>query len=113
MNKRKYRSIDVNENVEILDCYKIEIKDNKIQEVKDKIFKKFCSIENNVLNEGKQFKEDRHKPSNYPKIVNYHCKNYRKYEKTRNSLFCNTLLKRKEDKNSIYYILEKIIKKNV
>ena len=108
LNKRKYLSIDFNENVELIDNnIAIEKKDNDILVVKDKIFKKPCNIENKVLYEGKQFKEDRHKPSNYPKIVNYRCINYRKYEKTRNSLFCNALLKRKEDKKSIYYILEK------
>ena len=39
--------------------------------------------------------------------MNYRCINYRKKEKTRNSFFCNPILKRKEDKKSIYYILEK------
>ena len=108
LKKRKYLPIDVNENVELIDNNNtIEIKDNHILEVKDKIFKKPCEIENKVLYEGKQFKEDRHKPSNYPININYRCINYRKNEKTRNSLFCNALLKRKEDEKYIYYILEK------
>ena len=43
--------------------------------------------------------------------MNYRCINYRKNEKTRTSLFCNALLKRKEGKKSIYYTLEKFYSK--
>ena len=40
-------------------------------------------------------------------IIGYRCTNYIKNQRTRNSQFCNSLLKRKTEKNTINYILEK------
>ena len=55
----------------------------------------------------KTFIKERHQPKNFPAIINYRCKNQRKNEHLKNSNFCNALIKRKKDKNNIYYILEK------
>lgn len=43
-------------------------------------------------------------PSNYPKIINYRCAHYRKNQRKR---IVYALLKRKEEQNLVYYILEK------
>lgn len=50
---------------------------------------------------------DNHKNKNYPKIINYRCINYRKNERNRTSQFCNALVKRKIEKDIIFYVLEK------
>ncbi len=76
-------------------------------EVKDKVFKNTEEIKENILYEGKTFIKERHQPKNFPAIINYRCKYQRKNEHLKNSNFCNALIKRKKDKNNIYYILEK------
>ena len=66
-----------------------------------------CSIEKTILYDGKKFVKDRHQNNDYPKIINYRCIYYRKNESKRQSLFCNALVKRKEGKNFVYFILDK------
>ena len=98
--------IDVEENIEIKSP--INIDENKgIIEVKNRKFNKFSLIEKRVLYDGKEFYEDPHKPNKYPKIIYYRCCNYRKNERLLKNQFCNALLKRKEEKDNIYFILEK------
>ena len=106
-SKKKYLLIEVDEDIDINEVNENNNKEPFISEVKDKIFKTNQLIEKIIKYDGKQFNEDRHKTSDYPKTVNYRCINYRKYEKTRKSPFCNALLKRKEDKNTHYFKLEK------
>ena len=81
----------------------------ELLEVKDKIFKsnKNNIVENSVYYDEKLFKKDRHQLNNYPNIVKYRCKNYRKKERNINTTFCPALLKKKIDKKNYYYILEK------
>ena len=106
IHKKKYLMIDVEENIEIKSP--INIDENKgIIEVKNRKFNKFSLIEKRVLYDGKEFYEDPHKPNKYPKIINYRCCNYRKNERLLKNQFCNALLKRKEEKDNIYFILEK------
>ena len=40
-------------------------------------------------------------------IINYRCVYYRKDERNRNTQFCNVLLKKKQEKKLIYFVLEK------
>ena len=82
-------------------------KDNIIKEVKEKKYNMPCSIEKTILYDGKKFVKDRHQNNDYPKIINYRCIYYRKNESKRQSLFCNALVKRKEGKNFVYFILDK------
>ena len=76
-------------------------------EVKNRQFKIPCKIESKLLYDGHVFNKDTHKPSQYQKIINYRCVNYRKNERRRSTQFCNALLKRKEENKMIYYSLEK------
>ena len=62
---------------------------------------------------GKLFIEERHKNKEYPNVITYRCKNQRKNERLIHSYFCNAIVKRKIDKDKCFYILEKIIVKNV
>ena len=103
---KKYKSIDVEENLENI-LKEQEIREEGKIDVKNKKFKKPCEIENNIIYDGKDFYLDSHQNSKYPTESNYRCKNYRKDQRIRKKLFCNTLLKRKEDGKIIYYNLEK------
>ena len=76
-------------------------------EVKNRQFKIPCKIESKLLYDGHVFNKDTHKPSQYQKIINYRCVNYRKNERQRSTQFCNALLKRKEENKMIYYSLAK------
>ena len=105
--RKKNLPIEVDEDIDINEVNENNNKEPFISEIKDKLFKTNQLIEKIIKYDGKQFNEDRHKTSDYPKTVNYRCINYRKYEKTRKSPFCNALLKRKEDKNTHYFKLEK------
>ena len=82
---------------------------NEIVEVKDQIYKNLNNdnIEEKIYYDGKLFKKDWLQNSKlYPNIVKYRCKNYRKREKTRNTTFCNALIKRKTENKKYYFILE-------
>ena len=52
------------------------------------------------------FVKDRHQSKVNSDIINYRCKNYRKYENQKNGNLCNTLAKRKKIKDIIIYELE-------
>ena len=89
----------------------INISENKhiynkeyLLEVKDKIFKDPDEIKDNILYNGKLFIKERHQTKKFPDIINYRCKNQRKYENKIGGNFCNALLKRKKEKKYIYYI---------
>ena len=105
---KKYTSIEVEEDIRTNKDNKDEIEDNIILEVKNRKFDKINKIEKIILYDGKKFTEDRHQNKNYPQIINYRCINYRKFENKRKALFCNALVKRKEEKKIIYYTLEKM-----
>ena len=105
--QKKYLPIEVEEEIDINEGNENNNEGPFILEVKDKIFKSNQTVEKKLKYNGKLFNEDRHKTSDYPKTVNYRCINYRKFEKSRKSPFCNALLKRKGDKKNIYYKLEK------
>ena len=104
---KKYTSIEVEENEIINQELNDNNKDNIIKEVKEKKYNMPCSIEKTILYDGKKFVKDRHQNNDYPKIINYRCIYYRKNESKRQSLFCNALVKRKEGKNFVYFILDK------
>ena len=102
--RSKAYTIEIEENLELNANYiynETKEKDSPM-EVKDKVFKN-----TDILYEGKTFIKERHQPKNFPAIINYRCKYQRKNEHLKNSNFCNALIKRKKDKNNIYYILEK------
>ena len=87
-------SIDVEEN---LILQKDEsIIENSILEVKNRKFNKPYNIEDTVLYDGYVFKKDSHQTNNYPLIINYRCKNYRKNQRIRESQFCNAFLKKRK-----------------
>ena len=52
------------------------------------------------------FVKDRHQSKVNSDIINYRCKNYRKYEDQKRGNFCNALVKRKKIKDIIIYELE-------
>ena len=103
---KKYISIDVDENIETNNNIIFE-PNSGLAEVKNRKFNKTSTTEKKVLYDGYEFYEDPHKPSKYPEIINYRCSNYRKNERNLKNKFCNALLKRRQDKNTIYFILEK------
>ena len=103
---KKYLSIDVEENIDSINQTNNEA-NNFLLEVKNRKFDVFTNLSNRVLYDGYEFYEDSHRPNNYPKTINYRCSNYRKNQRTRTSQFCNALLKRKTEKNTIYFVLEK------
>ena len=107
--KSKYTTIEVEENYDnnINEAEDNNNKSSPILEVKNKKFNEPFKVPKNILYDGKIFYEDRHQSSNYPNIINYRCKNYRKQERNRNSSYCNAILKKKNDKNIIYFVLEK------
>ena len=80
--KQKYLPIEVDEDIDINEVNENNNKEPFISEVKGKIFKTNQLIEKIIKYDGKQFNEDRHKTSDYPKTVNY-----RKYEKQENLHF--------------------------
>ena len=102
---KKYIAIEVEENIEEESNEKNA--NEELIEVKNRQFKIPCKIESKLLYDGHVFNKDTHKPSQYPKIINYRCVNYRKNERQRSTQFCNALLKRKEENKMIYYSLEK------
>ena len=107
--RSKAYTIEIEENLELNANYiynETKEKDSPM-EVKDKVFKNTEEIKENILYEGKTFIKERYQPKNFPAIINYRCKYQRKNEHLKNSNFCNALIKRKKDKNNIYYILEK------
>jgi len=73
--RKKYIPIEVNEDIDIDEGNENNNKEPFISKVKDKIFKSNQLIEKTIKYDGKQFNKDRHKPSDYPKIVNYRCIN--------------------------------------
>ena len=103
---KKYISIDVDENIETNNNIIFE-PNSGLVEVKNRKFNKTFIIEKKVLYDGYEFYEDPHKPSKYPEIINYRCSNYRKNERNLKNKFCNALLKRRQENNTIYFILEK------
>ena len=109
IKKKKYTSIEVDENIDSNENDQKNSDNNHINipEVKNKIFKEPYEIQKELFYDGKIFLVDRHQTTKYPEIINYRCKNYRKQERNRKELFCNAILKRKKEKNKIYYILEK------
>ena len=104
--KKKYLTIEVEEDIETNNSNIID-SNTGLTDVKYRKFNNHAIIEKRVLYDGYEFYEDPHKPSNYPKIINYRCSNYRKNERILNYQFCNALLKRKEENKIIYFILEK------
>ena len=105
-HNKKYLTIDVEENIESPSSVNNETNTGLI-EVKNRKFNNINDIDKRVLYDGYVFYEDPHKPQKYPQISNYRCSNYRKNERLLKNQFCNALLKRKEEKNTIYFILEK------
>ena len=102
---KKEHSIDVAELQEIkLDS---DNNSNIPIEVKNKIFNDINNIYKEITYDGKIFIEERHKTKEYPNIITYRCKNQRKNERTIHSYFCNAIVKRKIEKNTCFYILEK------
>lgn len=102
---KKEHSIDVAELQEIkLDS---DNNSNIPIEVKNKIFNDINNIYKEITYDGKIFIEERHKTKEYPNIITYRCKNQRKNERTIHSYFFNAIVKRKIEKNTCFYILEK------
>ena len=103
LNKRKDKkhskkiSIEVEENL-ILQKEDTAT-DSNIIEVKNRKFNKPFNLEDTVNYDGYTFKKDSHQTNNFPLIINYRCKNYRKNQRIRDSEFCNALLKKKRVKN--------------
>ena len=106
VHEKNYLTIDVEEDIETNNSNIID-SNTGLTDVKYRKFNNHAIIEKRVLYDGYEFYEDPHKPSNYPKIINYRCSNYRKNERILNYQFCNALLKRKEENKIIYFILEK------
>ena len=71
------------------------ITDTNIIELKNRKFNKSFNLEDTVLYNGYVFKKDSYQTNNYPLIINYWCKNYKKNQRIRESQFCNALLKKK------------------
>ena len=63
-------------------------------------------ITNSILYNGRLFFKDRHQSKVNTDIINYRCKNYRKFENQKNGSFCNALVKRIKIKNKIIFDLE-------
>ena len=55
---------------------------------------------------GRLFVKDRYKSKVNSDLLNYRCKNYRKYENQKNGNLCNALVKRKKIKDIIIYELQ-------
>ena len=103
---KKYVSIDVDENLEY-NLKEPEINNTSNLDVQKKAFDKPNDIQNNIIYNGKKFYLDSHQNNKYPTEINYRCKNYRKHQRIRKKQFCNAIVKRKEEKKCIYYILDK------
>ena len=95
VREKKYLTIDIEEDIETNNSNIID-SNTGLTDVKYRKFNNHAIIEKPVLYDGYELYEDPHKPSNYPKIINYRCSNYRKNERILNYQFCNALLKRKE-----------------
>ena len=101
----KVNTIDVDENQ---DNYIEQFlpTNNNVVEVKDKIFKIKEIIPKEIYYEGKLFLKDRHQAKVNTNEINYRCKYNRKDERIRSEAFCNALIKRIINQNSVYYKLE-------
>ena len=83
----------------------LEINNNNTIEVKNKEFSLNTEILKYILYDGKLFIFDEKQPKNYPDIINYRCKNIRKYEYRISGFFCRAMVKRKKNIKNIIYEL--------
>ena len=107
--KEKFYNIEVEENIEIMKENDDSINKNSKTsnlEVKGLEFTINEPITNSILYDGRLFVKDRHQSKVNTDIINYRCKNYRKFENQKNGSFCNALLKRIKLKDKIIYDLE-------
>jgi len=107
--KEKIYNIEVEENIELIKQKEESINkknNNKKLEVKGLEFKADDPIPNSIIYRGRLFVKDRHQSKVNSDIINYRCKNYRKFENQKNGSFCNALVKRIKINDKIIYDLE-------
>ena len=96
--KVKNYNIEVEENIEFIkQNEESKNKNNRKNqlEVQGLEFKSDEPITNSIMFNGRLFVIDRYQSKVNSDIINYRCKNYRKYENQKNGNFCNALVKRK------------------
>ena len=99
--KEKFYNIEVEENIEIMKENDDSINKNSKTsnlEVKGLEFTINEPITNSILYDGRLFVKDRHQSKVNTDIINYRCKNYRKFENQKIGSFCKALVKRKNSK---------------